>query len=84
MAIVKRKDINGKTYYYDTTKMVRSSEVAYNRSKGAAKKAKTQFKTPRDYACASAARIMGKQAKDKKGPPTRSGSAAGRKLRKCQ
>ena len=38
MAIVKRKDVNGKIYYYNTTIMVRASEAAYKRSVGASSK----------------------------------------------
>jgi hypothetical protein len=61
MAIVKRISPKIGVYYYDTTKMVRSTEQAYKRSKASAKSAKTQFKTAAGYKCAKAGSILGKQ-----------------------
>jgi hypothetical protein len=83
MAIVKRISPKIGVYYYDTTKMVRSNEEAYKRSKGAAKKGKTQFKTAVQYECAAAGRVMGKRPKFSGQAPTRKSSAAGRKLQSC-
>ena len=74
MSIVKRKDSLGRTYYYNTVAKKRSTEEAFNRSKGAAKKAKTQFKTAKVYACSRAGRDL----------KTTFSSSAGRRLRKCQ
>ena len=74
MSIVKRKDILGRTYYYNTVAKKRSTEEAFNRSKGAAKKAKTQFKTAKGYACSSAGRAL----------KLTMTSSAGRRLRKCR
>jgi hypothetical protein len=74
MSIVKRKDSLGRTYYYNTVAKKRSTEEAFNRSKGAAKKAKTQFKTAKGYACSRAGRDL----------KTTFSSSAGRRLRKCQ
>jgi hypothetical protein len=58
MSIVKRKDSLGRTYYYNTVAKKRSTEEAFNRSKGAAKKAKTQFKTATGYVCSKAGRDL--------------------------
>jgi hypothetical protein len=73
MAIVKRKNAKGGIYYFNTTTSKFASEDAYNRSKGAAKKAKTQFKTAKGYACSTAGRNLVKKRS----------SAAGKKLRTC-
>ena len=45
MSIVKRKDSAGRNYYINTNTGKRTTEASYNRSKGAAKSAKTQFST---------------------------------------
>jgi len=81
MSIVKRKDSAGRNYYINTNTGKRTTEASYNRSKGAAKSAKTQFKTASGYACATAGRILGKKSGTKKTP---SATAAGRKLRTCE
>lgn len=74
MSIVKRKDINGRTYYYNTVAKKRATEESFKRSKGAAKSAKTQFKTAAGYACSRAGRDL----------KTKMTSSAGKRLRKCQ
>lgn len=61
MSIVKRKDSAGRNYYINTNTGKRTTEASYNRSKGAAKSAKTQFKTAAGYKCAKSASILGKQ-----------------------
>ena len=81
MSIVKRKDSAGRNYYINTNTGKRTTEASYNRSKGAAKSAKTQFKTASGYACTTAGRILGKKSGTKKTP---SATAAGRKLRTCE
>lgn len=58
MSIVKRKDVLGRTYYFNTTTSKRTTEASYKRSKGAAKSAKTQFKTATGYACSKAGRDL--------------------------
>ena len=73
MAIVKRKNAKGGIYYFNTTTNKFASEESYSRSKGAAKSAKTQFKTASGYACSSAGRNLVKKRS----------SAAGKKLRTC-
>jgi len=74
MSISKRKDSAGRTYYINTTTGKRTTEASYKRSKGAAKSAKTQFKTAKVYACSRAGRDL----------KTTFSSSAGRRLRKCQ
>jgi hypothetical protein len=61
MSIVKRKDSAGRNYYINTNTGKRTTEASYNRSKGAAKSAKTQFKTATGYKCSTAGSILGKQ-----------------------
>jgi len=73
MSISKRKDSAGRTYYINTTTGKRTTESSYNRSKSAAKSAKTQFKTASGYACSKA----GKDLKTKRT------SSAGKRLRTC-
>jgi hypothetical protein len=73
MSISKRKDSAGRTYYINTTTGKRTTEASYKRSKGAAKSAKTQFKTAKGYACSKA----GKDLK------TKMTSSAGKRLRTC-
>ena len=73
MSISKRKDSAGRTYYINTTTGKRTTEASYNRSKGAAKKAKTQFKTATGYACSKAGRDL----------KTKMTSSAGKRLRTC-
>jgi hypothetical protein len=73
MSIVKRKDSLGRTYYYNTVAKKRSTEAAFNRSKGAAKSAKTQFKTAKGYACSRAGKDL----------VTKRTSSAGKRLRTC-
>jgi hypothetical protein len=73
MSISKRKDSAGRTYYINTTTGKRTTEASYNRSKGAAKSAKTQFKTAKGYACSKA----GKDLVSKRT------SSAGKRLRTC-
>jgi hypothetical protein len=73
MSISKRKDSAGRTYYINTTTGKRTTEASYNRSKGAAKKAKTQFKTAKGYACSKAGRDL----------KTKMTSSAGKRLRTC-
>jgi len=58
MSISKRKDSAGRNYYINTTTGKRTTEASYNRSKGAAKKAKTQFKTATAYVCSKAGRDL--------------------------
>ena len=58
MSIVKRKDSLGRTYHFNTVTNKRTTEEAYKRSKGAAKKAKTQFKTATAYVCSKAGRDL--------------------------
>ena len=73
MSIVKRKDSAGRNYYINTNTGKRTTEASYNRSKGATKSAKTQFKTASGYACSAAGRALVKKRS----------SAAGKKLRTC-
>jgi hypothetical protein len=73
MSIVKRKDSLGRTYYYNTVAKKRSTEEAFKRSKGAAKSAKTQFKTAKGYACSRAGKDL----------VTKRTSSAGKRLRSC-
>jgi hypothetical protein len=73
MSISKRKDSAGRNYYINTTTGKRTTEVSYNRSKGAAKSAKTQFKTAKGYACSKAGRDL----------KTKMTSSAGKRLRTC-
>jgi len=58
MSISKRKDSAGRNYYINTTTGKRTTEESYKRSKGAAKKAKTQFKTATGYVCSKAGRDL--------------------------
>lgn len=74
MSIVRRKDSAGRSYYINTTTGKRTTEASYNRSKGASKSAKTQFKTKEGYACSRA-------GKDLKVKQT---SSAGKRLRSCR
>ena len=85
MSIVKRKDSAGRNYYINTNTGKRTTEASYNRSKGAAKSAKTQFKTASGYACSTAGRVMGKQNKGGGLPKTKASSRAGATLasKKC-
>jgi hypothetical protein len=73
MSISKRKDSAGRTYYINTTTGKRTTEASYNRSKSAAKSAKTQFKTAKGYACSKAGRDL----------KTKMTSSAGKRLRTC-
>jgi hypothetical protein len=73
MSIVKRKDVLGRTYHFNTVTSKRTTEAAYKRSKGAAKSAKTQFKTAKGYACSKAGRDL----------KTKMTSSAGKRLRSC-
>ena len=73
MAIVKRKNKAGNIYYFNDVTKKFSSEAAYNRSKGAAKSAKTQFKTAKGYACSKAGKDL----------VTKRTSSAGKRLRSC-
>lgn len=73
MSIVKRKDVLGRTYYFNTVTSKRTTEASYKRSKGAAKSAKTQFKTATGYACSKAGRDL----------KTKMTSSAGKRLRTC-
>jgi hypothetical protein len=73
MSISKRKDSAGRNYYINTTTGKRTTEASYNRSKGAAKSAKTQFKTAKGYACSKAGRDL----------KTKMTSSAGKRLRTC-
>jgi len=73
MSIVKRKDSLGRTYHFNTVTKKRSTEASYKRSKGAAKSAKTQFKTAKGYACSKAGRDL----------KTKMTSSAGKRLRTC-
>jgi hypothetical protein len=81
MAIVKRKNKAGNIYYFNDVTKKFSNEEAFNRSKGAAKKAKTQFKTAKAYVCSNAASILGKKEGKKKTPKA---TKAGRTLRACR
>lgn len=74
MSIVKRKDSAGRSYYINTTTGKRTTEASYTRSKGAAKSAKTQFKTAAGYACSRAGRDL----------KIRQTSGAGKRLRSCR
>jgi hypothetical protein len=58
MSISKRKDSAGRNYYINTTTGKRTTEASYKSSKGAAKKAKTQFKTATGYVCSKAGRDL--------------------------
>jgi hypothetical protein len=58
MSISKRKDSAGRNYYINTTTGKRTTEASYKRSKGAAKSAKTQFKTATGYVCSKAGRDL--------------------------
>jgi hypothetical protein len=73
MAIVKRKNAKGGVYYFNNTTNKFASEASYNRGKGAAKSAKTQFKTTKGYACSKAGKDL----------VTKRTSSAGKKLRTC-
>ena len=73
MSIVKRKNAKGGVYYFNNTTNKFASEASYNRSKGAAKSAKTQFKTTKGYACSKAGKDL----------VTKRTSSAGKKLRTC-
>jgi hypothetical protein len=73
MSIVKRKNAKGGIYYFNTTTNKFASETSYTRSKGAAKSAKTQFKTTKGYACSKAGKDL----------VTKRTSSAGKKLRTC-
>jgi hypothetical protein len=73
MSIVKRKNAKGGVYYFNNTTNKFASEASYNRGKGAAKSAKTQFKTTKGYACSKAGKDL----------VTKRTSSAGKKLRTC-
>ena len=73
MSISKRKDSAGRNYYINTTTGKRTTEASYKRSKGAAKSAKTQFKTATAYVCSKAGRDL----------KTKMTSSAGKRLRTC-
>lgn len=73
MAIVKRKNAKGGVYYFNNTTNKFASEASYNRGKGAAKSAKTQFKTTKGYACSKAGKDL----------VIKRTSSAGKKLRTC-
>jgi hypothetical protein len=73
MSIVKRTSPKIGVYYINTTTGKRTTEASYKRSKGAAKSAKTQFKTAKGYACSKA----GKDLVSKRT------SSAGKRLRTC-
>jgi|GWRWMinimDraft_1066009.scaffolds.fasta_scaffold00243_6 hypothetical protein len=83
MAIVRRISPKIGVYYFNTTTSKRASLEDYKKSKSSANKSKTQFKTATGYACAAAGRVMGKRPKFSGQAPTRSSSAAGRKLQSC-
>jgi hypothetical protein len=80
MSIVKRNSPKIGVYYFNTVTGKRASEESFKRSKGAAKKAKTQFKTAKGYSCSTAGSILGKKEGKRKSPKA---SAAGRTLRTC-
>ena len=67
MSIVKRKDSLGRSYYMNTTTNTRTTEAAFKRSKGAAKSAKTQFKTAKGYACSKAGSDLKRKGTSKAG-----------------
>jgi hypothetical protein len=73
MSIVKRTSPKIGVYYINTTTGKRTTEASYNRSKGAAKSAKTQFKTAKGYACSKAGKDL----------VTKRTSSAGKRLRSC-
>jgi len=73
MSIVKRTSPKIGVYYINTTTGKRTTEASYKRSKGAAKSAKTQFKTAKGYACSKAGRDL----------KTKMTSSAGKRLRTC-
>ena len=76
MAIVKRKNVSGGTYYFNTTTKKFASEAAYKRSKSAplAKHKARSGGRPSENVCT----IYGRELKVKHT------SAAGRGLRKCR
>jgi hypothetical protein len=75
MAIVKRKNVSGGTYYFNTVTKKFASEESYKRSKSAPiAKYKARAGKPSVAACSSA----GKELK------TLKTSSAGKRLRKCR
>ena len=75
MAIVKRKNVSGGTYYFNTTPKKFASEAAYKRSKSAPiAKFKARKGKPSEGVCTT----YGRELKVKQT------SAAGRGLRKCR
>jgi hypothetical protein len=75
MAIVKRKNVSGGTYYFNTVTKKFASEASYKRSKSAPiAKYKARAGKPSVAACSSA----GKELKVLKT------SSAGKRLRKCR
>lgn len=74
MSIVKRKNANGGTYYFNTTTKKFASEAAYKRTKSAPiAKFKARKNSPSEATCS----IYGKELK------TKGTSASGRGLVKC-
>ena len=74
MSIVKRKNANGGTYYFNTTTKKFASEAAYKRAKAAPiSKYKARKGSPSEATCS----IYGKELK------TKETSAAGRGLKNC-
>lgn len=75
MSIVKRKNVSGGTYYFNTTTKKFASEAAYKRSKSSPlSKFKARSGKPSENVCST----YGKELKVKRT------SAAGRGLRKCR
>lgn len=75
MAIVKRKNASGGTYYFNTTTKKFASEASYKRSKSAPiAKFKARKGKPSEGTCS----VYGRELKVKRT------SAAGRGLRKCR
>ena len=75
MSIVKRKNVSGGTYYFNTTTKKFASEAAYKRSKSAPiAKFKARKGKPSERVCS----IFGRELKKEET------SAAGRGLRKCR
>ena len=74
MSIVKRKNVSGGTYYFNTTTKKFASEAAYKRAKSAPiSKYKARKGSPSEATCS----IYGKELK------TKETSAAGRGLKNC-
>ena len=75
MSIVKRKNVSGGTYYFNTTTKKFASEAAYKRSKSAPiAKSKARKGKPSERVCS----IFGRELK------VQETSSAGRGLRKCR